>query len=101
MSDAPEWLVALARTNLQSSHPIELSEHWINTLRDGAEEGTRNDTAARLTGYLLRKNIDALIVREIILAWNAARNRPPLTNEEIVDVIDSIAKRELNRRGAT
>lgn len=76
------------------------SEDWIEVIGDGAGEGSRNQTAAQLVGYLFRKNLDARIVRELVLGWNIGRNRPPLADEEIIGVVESIAQRELRRRGA-
>jgi hypothetical protein len=69
-------------------------------VRDGAAEGTRNASLARLTGHLLRRFVDPALTLELALVVNAARFRPPLSEEEVVAVVGSIARRELNRREA-
>ena len=73
---------------------------WRDLVRDGVDEGSRNDSIARLTGYLLRRHVDAIVTLELLGAWNATHCRPPLEEKELVTIIDSIAARELKRRGA-
>ena len=68
-------------------------------MRDGVSEGSRNDNLTRLAGYLLRRHVDALVATEIVLAVNDARCRPPLERDEVITIIDSIAAREMKRRG--
>ncbi len=41
-----------------------------------------------------------LVTLELMLAFNAARFTPPLSQEEIRDTVDSIARKELQRRKA-
>jgi putative DNA primase/helicase len=53
-------------------------------------------------GYVLvppRRHVDALVATEIVLAVNDARCRPPLERDEVITIIDSIAAREMKRRG--
>ena len=71
---------------------------WRHLVRDGVAEGQRNDTIARLAGLLLRQRVDAIVVLELLVGWNAARCRPPLDDEEVVAIVDSISRAELNRR---
>jgi hypothetical protein len=35
----------------------------------------------------------------MLTAWNATRCRPPLDEAEVASIVDSIAARELKRRG--
>jgi hypothetical protein len=56
-------------TGLDERRP---AEHWRKVAREGAAEGTRNATAASLTGYLLRHGIDAHFALDMVLAWNAS-----------------------------
>ena len=37
------------------------------------------------------------VVLEILRAWNESRCRPPLSDEEIIRTVDSIARREAER----
>jgi hypothetical protein len=64
----------------------------------GIAQGARNDTVTRLTGHLLRRYVDPWIALELIRSWNAARCRPPLADEEIQQIVNSIAGREIKRR---
>ena len=97
---APDWLLARIITPTGNGAPAPATE-WRDLVRDGAEEGQRNQSVARLAGYLLRRHLDAVVVLEILMAWNAARCRPPLDVDEVTAIVDSIAARELKRRGAS
>jgi hypothetical protein len=72
---------------------------WRDLVRDGVAEGSRNDTIARLAGYLLRYRVDPIVALEMLDARNATHCRPPLEPEEVATIVDSIAARELKRRG--
>lgn len=67
--------------------------NWLAEALKGVPEGQRNDTACKLAGYFLGKGIDAdtvcLILREFALNC-----KPPFSEAELRDVIQSIAKRE-------
>jgi hypothetical protein len=99
---APDWLLNKIAPSPGNGAPpaATASATWCELLRDGVDEGKRNDSVARLAGFLLRRHIDALVAFEILSAWNVARCRPPLPDDEIAAVVDSIAARELRRRGA-
>lgn len=75
-------------------------EHWVRLITEGVPEGQRNDTAARLTGYLLRHGLPPAVVAALMLQWNQA-NRPPLHDDELLRVVRSIAARDSRRRGVT
>ncbi len=66
---------------------------------DRIGEGERNDTLARVIGHLLRRDIDAHMARTLIHALNQTNCSPPLSGREVDQTIDSIARRELQRRG--
>jgi hypothetical protein len=88
-------LTMLAKTRTKAAAPVET---WRALVRDGVGEGQRNDAAARLTGYLLRRFVDPIVVLELIQSWNIARCTPPLAPEEIAAVVDSVCGLELERR---
>ena len=69
-------------------------------MRNEVTEGRRNDTLARLAGHLLRRWVDPLVTLEFLLTWNAMRCRPPLDESEVFTIVNSIAGRELKRRGS-
>jgi hypothetical protein len=96
---APEWLVAKA-TGTNGNGAATPPSVWRDLIQAGANEGARNDSVARLAGYLLRRHIDPVVALEILASWNAMRCRPPLDEAEVAGIVDSIAARELKRRGA-
>jgi hypothetical protein len=94
---APAWLLNKITTNghRNGTPPAE----WRTLVHNGVAEGQRNASIARLTGYLLRRQIDPTVALEFLLAWNEARCRPPLPESEVIGIVDSIAGAELRRRG--
>jgi hypothetical protein len=96
LADAPDWLVeaALERT-APCGRPVEA---WRLLVSQGVDKGERNDTVASLAGHLLRRQVDPFVTLDLLLCWNAARCRPPLSENEVGRTVDSIAGRERRRR---
>lgn len=91
----PQWLERFASSNSAGrGHP---AWHWRELLRAGVEEGVRNNAIASLAGHLLWRGVDPDVVTELLLCWNQIRCRPPLDDEEVVRVADSITR--LHMRG--
>jgi hypothetical protein len=96
-ASAPQWLLSkiIDRTIL------DRKQHEGSEIRElitgGVDEGRRNDATTRIFGYLLRR-LDPLIAVELIQLWNASHCRPPLPNEELRRIVNSIAGREVRRR---
>lgn len=65
---------------------------WRRLVREGIGEGQRNNTIASLTGHLLWRDVDLDVVVELMLAWNRTHCRPPLPDDEVVQVVHSIAR---------
>jgi hypothetical protein len=98
LAPMPDWLVArLAQPAHKAAQP---ATEWRRLVCDGVSEGGRNRAITRLTGHLLRRNIDAGVAHELMQAWNAARCEPPLEPEEVTKTVASIARKELRRREA-
>jgi len=95
-ADAPQWL--LNRVTAPARTAATAPADWCDLIHDGVDEGRRNDSIARLAGHLLRRRIDPLVTLELVIAFNDARCRPPLSRAEVSVVVDSIAARELKRR---
>jgi hypothetical protein len=96
LAAAPDWLidrVRSRRTNGMARPPDE----WATLVRGPIMVGSRNDSLARLTGYLLRRRPAPHVVLELVRAVNRARCTPPLSDEEVVRTVDSIARREAER----
>jgi hypothetical protein len=101
VAEAPEWLLTRANgTNGTNGNGAAAPPStWRDLVCDGVDEGSRNDSIARLAGYLLRHHVDPIVTLELLSGWNATRCRPPLDGKELATIVDSIAARELKRRG--
>jgi hypothetical protein len=97
ITDAPLWLIDLIATSTNGS--TTPASEWRTLAANGVQEGQRDCTIARLTGMLLRRYVDPVVTLELLHAWNATRCTPPLPAEDVERIINSIAGRELRRRG--
>jgi hypothetical protein len=97
LADPPQWLLDKIAAIGGNGHCIPPSE-WRQLVADGVGEGQRDDSATRLTGYLLRRYLDPGVVRELLGCWNELRCRPPLPPEDIDRIVNSIASREQGKR---
>jgi hypothetical protein len=103
----PPWLQEkiLGAGNSKGKHraPAPVSE-WRDLVAStvngpvGDHSGSRNDTVARLTGYLLNGFNDPGVVYELVKSWNATHCRPPLDGEELKSIFLSIADRDSQKR---
>jgi hypothetical protein len=97
LAAAPDWLLQLIAEPANGVKVTPPSE-W-RELAKGVAQGARDCSVARLAGLLLRHHIDAVVTLELLQSWNATRRAPPLPEGDIVRIVDSIAARELKRRG--
>ncbi|HLJ20067.1 MAG TPA: bifunctional DNA primase/polymerase [Stellaceae bacterium] len=97
VADAPAWLIEQLRERPRNG-VAELPETWRRLVAEGVGEGKRNDAIARLSGHLLRRDVDPYVALDLVRCWNAVRCRPPLPEDELVRTFHSIAHRELQRR---
>jgi hypothetical protein len=93
----PEWLrrLVVAAPNADR-RPAAPASEWVRIAR-GVGEGERNQALTRLTGHLLRRNVDAYLVLGLAHAVNAL-NHPPLPAAEVDGIAESICGRDLRRR---
>lgn len=96
VSHCPEWVVERA-SRTETNAPTPTSK-W-RELVAGVAEGQRNNTVVRLAGHLLRRYVDPYVALELLRTWNTVRCSPPLPDDEVVRAVDSVARRELQRRG--
>lgn len=95
MAAAPPWLLGLALKANQSAG----SGRWREVVSNPIGEGKRNTSLTSVVGMLLRKDIDPYTTLELARALNAYRCQPPMDDREVVRIVDSIAGKELRRRG--
>lgn len=79
-----------AASNILASKPSSVSP------TDGVQEGGRNNACARLVGILLAQGHGAEDIWKQVNAWNQT-NKPPLTDEEVRQVIASISRAEAEK----
>jgi hypothetical protein len=96
LAPLPGWL--LDELTASGVHPGHALAYWRRLVVEGVPEGERNSTLASLAGHLLWHGVDADVVTELLLCWNRSRCRPPLADDEVVRVVESIAR--LHRRRA-
>jgi len=100
---APQWLLGLIcePAGLPHGHTPAPTEEWIDALSQPCEEGRRNATLTRISGYLLRHYVAPFAVLELVRLWNLARCQPPLDDDEVFRTVDSICAKEAKRREDT
>jgi hypothetical protein len=59
----------------------------------------RNSAGKVAPGLDIRATLDPVVTLELLHAWNATRCTPPLPAEDVERIVNSIAGRELRRRG--
>jgi putative DNA primase/helicase len=95
---APDWLLDLLASsggNGKATSP----EEWHALALAGVEDGTRNHTITRLAGLLFRRLSEPILATELVACFNQCKCRPPLGAAELKGILDSVAKREIKRRG--
>ena len=89
LAPVPAWLTAVTEDVGRSGHPLR---YWRSLIHEGVDEGERNSRIASLTGHLLWHGVDAAIILDLMLCWNATRCRPPLPEDEVERVVESIVR---------
>ncbi|MBS1213170.1 MAG: Bifunctional primase/polymerase [Proteobacteria bacterium] len=90
LAPMPSWLLQRATDRPERiGHPLA---YWRRLVAEGISEGERNNTIASMTGHLLWHGVDPDVALELLLCWNRLRCRPPLSDEEVVRILDSITR---------
>jgi hypothetical protein len=91
LAPMPPWLLRQARAEgTRAGHPASF---WRTLVKEGVEQGRRNNTIASFAGHLLWHGVEPDVVAELLLCWNRVRCRPPLADDEVARVVASIARR--------
>jgi len=75
--------------NQKSATPNEI----VDIIKNGCEQGCRNQTASKLIGSLIKTNKDRDVAWQLTKLWNL-QNKPPLAESELRNTFDSIAALE-------
>lgn len=86
----PPWLLHLAQES--GYRPGHTLAHWRRLVKEGIQEGERNNSIASLAGHLFWHRIDPKVVLDLLLCWNARRCRPPLSDDEVARTVESIMR---------
>ena len=98
IAEAPVWLLDLLDhpgTNGHATAP----EEWQAIALAGVDHGARNQTIARVAGLLFRRLPDPTLAAELVACFNRVKCRPPLEAAELKRTLNSIAAKEMRRRG--
>jgi hypothetical protein len=96
LAPLPDWIRnALAAPKHRKAMP---ASEWRRLICRDIADGERNDTLTRITGHLLRHYIDPILTHEIVQSINQTHCVPPLGEDEVTRIVDSICGRELARR---
>ena len=98
LTPIPSCLLALLRPRSGLGIQNRSSSDWLALIRQGTSEGDRNNSVAALAGHLLFRGVDPIVTLELVLAWNTARNQPPLPDDEVRRTVNSVGGCELRRR---
>jgi putative DNA primase/helicase len=97
-TDSGRCSVALLPAGEPEEH-AELNERQrADPIRDEIPEGRRNATLASLAGSMRRRGMTREEIEGAILVANRRRCRPPLDDEEVRRIAESIARYEPDRR---
>lgn len=109
MADCPQWLIDFILRDeptkpkndftgdLNSSKRFRSkTTELFEMLVKGAENGSRNDTIARVTGQLLRYAVNVRVAYDLVNYMNSNFNEP-LDQKEVDKTFDSIARKEFSR----
>ncbi len=92
-ADLPQWILK------KSVRDDNVKTDWRTFLDQKNPEGTRSDQTARLAGKILHElspELWELTGWTMLKEWNSEQNKPPLDEEELRSVWESIKKAEEN-----
>ena len=73
---------------------VESKNPYVEILRNGCNEGERNDTATRLIGHFMKMGTDEAETWEMTKIWNQ-KNKPPMDLNELRKTFESVKSLEL------
>ena len=73
-------------------------DEYMHLLAFGVQEGERNNTIARVVGYLFARDVNVYTIQKLIYNMNEAGGEP-LPTEEVDNIIISVAKKHFKNYG--
>jgi hypothetical protein len=100
-ADAPAWLLELViskrRDGAVNTIEAKTPEWWRAFIKTPDEASKRADGVKRLAGLLLR-TIDPYVALDICRMFNTERCRPPLSDIDVVKIVDAISHLQADNR---
>ena len=100
MAEAPEWFLKLLTTSTLSSSvngQIQAGQGWDRFLNEPFPEGQRNVNLTKIVGYFLSKKMDGILTLNICQLINQEHCKPPLPEQEVLQIVNSIALKESHK----
>jgi len=96
-ADAPAWLIEkIEQPTSGKGKPLEA---WHAVLTQPIANGTRNATLAEITGKLLFHDVNLILIRDLLICVNATRCEPPVSLDEVEQIVASVARTHLRKAG--
>jgi replicative DNA helicase len=92
---------AQKKDNAVATNTTQAENKFVELLKNGCSEGSRNSSTLKLVGHLFGKNLAAEMVWEMIKDWNTSKNTPPLDMSEIKEIFNSVKKYESHKSTKT
>ena len=83
------WMMDYVTESVEMNKQHKNPPGWSLEALEGVDEGSRNDTCAKLAGYLIRMEASDSEAIESLLTWNQ-KNLPPLEEPEVIRTYQSI-----------
>jgi hypothetical protein len=93
---------AEVRAEYDRTHPmgkvVQSSSFPLDETTDEVQEGERSKTVARVANHLLRHYVDEWMTLGLCQDFNRSHCSPPFGEEEVIELVTGMARRELTRR---
>lgn len=99
IADAPAWLLQMIQPQGAGDKAAKSSGEWQRLATEPAHTGERNARLTVIAGHLLRRYVNPHLAIELLRAINIQKCCPPLSDEEVNKIAESVAGAELRRRG--
>ena len=84
-------------TNTQETKQDE----YLDLLQNGCNQGSRNQSATKLTGHLLKTGMKETEIWEVFQLWNRNKVHPPLDHDELKKIFESVRALEKKYKAIT
>jgi hypothetical protein len=97
LAPPPDWLIEklAVRSSSSSRAPVPSAE-W-QKLVTGPITEYRDMAAARIAGHLFRRWVNIDVIVSLMCGWNAMHCVPPMTDGELMKILNRIANKEADR----